>query len=61
MKMFGGKRRKLCPQCGERVIQCRYTGDYCEECGWPESDFDEEGKQMEEERAKVPPIKDAES
>jgi hypothetical protein len=29
-------RATQCPQCGAAVVQCRYTGDYCEECGWPE-------------------------
>ena len=32
-------RATICPRCGDSVVQCRYTGDYCEECGWPDEDF----------------------
>lgn len=31
------QRATLCPQCAsDEVVQCRYTGDYCENCGWPD-------------------------
>ena len=39
LKREGGARTVVCPRCGELVVQCRYTGDYCEECGWPGEDF----------------------
>jgi hypothetical protein len=43
---------RICPQCDSSigVIVDRVVGAYCEDCGWPDSDFDEEGKQMEKER-----------
>lgn len=35
-------RATKCPQCGDSVVQCRHTGDYCEECGWPDESRPEE-------------------
>lgn len=32
----------VCPQCGESLVYPRNDTAYCEECGWPDSDFAEE-------------------
>ena len=38
-----------CPQCGSStgVKYPRGLEPYCEDCGWPDSDFDEEGKEVQ--------------
>lgn len=35
-------RTEICPQCGTPTVQDRYTGDYCEECGWPDENRNED-------------------
>ena len=37
-----------CPQCKDElgVVYPREDTPYCENCGWPESDFDKEGEGM---------------
>lgn len=29
-----------CPNCGESLVFPRDSYAYCEECGWPDEDFD---------------------
>lgn len=41
-ELLAARRMTHCPQCSETVIQCRYTGDYCEECGWPDENRGEQ-------------------
>lgn len=47
------ENQPMCPQCSAPLITSNTdnTPDgverWCENCGWPESDFDEEGREME--------------
>ena len=31
----------ICPQCGELLVYPRGDTPYCEDCGWPDEDFDD--------------------
>lgn len=31
----------ICPQCGELLVYPRGEDPYCEDCGWPDEDFNE--------------------
>ena len=35
----------ICPQCGELLVYPRGGKPYCEDCGWPDEDFDEPVKE----------------
>lgn len=32
----------VCPQCGELLVYPSGDSPYCEDCGWPDEDFDNE-------------------
>ena len=36
MESDGSTRVSICPQCHSNTVQPRDSGDYCEECGWPQ-------------------------
>jgi uncharacterized OB-fold protein len=31
-----------CPQCGELLVFPKGEEPYCEDCGWPDEDYDDE-------------------
>jgi len=34
-------KKQVCPQCGELLVFPKGDEPYCEDCGWPDEDFDE--------------------
>ena len=40
-------RIKICPQCGDPVIQPRDSEEYCENCGWPDENRDQDDRKCE--------------
>jgi uncharacterized OB-fold protein len=34
-----------CPECGELLVYPRGDDPYCEECGWPDEDFNDKNNE----------------